>query len=142
MVLCVVENIVRGSCLCGKCAFEVPNKVGPLNKCHCTKCRKCSGTGSNAVFWLKPNELKWISGTEVKKSYVMADGWESVFCGQCGSPLPRLIPDEEWIVPAGTIDGDIEAPVGAHIFVANKPGWEVIGDDAPQFDTVPTELGT
>lgn len=128
---------MRGSCLCGTCVFEIPADSGPINKCHCSKCRKRSGTGSNAVFWVNPSDLNWISGVEVKKSYFTPDGWEAVFCSECGSPLPRLVPDRVWIVPAGTIDEDVEASIRAHIFVANKPSWEKIGDDAPQFDTVP-----
>lgn len=130
---------MKGSCLCGKCIFEIPDNPGQINKCHCNKCRKLSGTASNAVFWLEPDELVWLLGVDVKKSFVMPDGWESVFCGECGSPLPRLIPNEEWIVPAGTIDGDVQSSIRAHIFVVNNPRWEVIGDDAPQFETVPTE---
>ena len=63
----------------------------------------------------------------------MTDGWQSVFCGVCGSPLPRLITGEEWIVPAGVLDEDVEVAVRAHIFVENKPAWEIIGDDAPQY---------
>jgi hypothetical protein len=132
---------MKGSCLCGKCVFEISDEPGLINKCHCVKCRKLSGAGSNAVFWLNPEELQWVAGEDVKKSFVMPDGWESVFCGECGSPLPRLIPDEEWIVPAGIIDGVVQSEVRAHIFVANKPSWEVIGDDAPQFETVPDEGG-
>jgi len=61
----------------------------------------------------------------------------SCLCGECGSSLPRLIPDGEWIVPAGTIDDDVATFVRAHIFVRNKPSWEIIGDDAPQFESVP-----
>ncbi len=125
--------LMKGSCLCGTCVFEIPDRPGPVNKCHCTRCRKQSGTGSNAVFWLESHELNWVTGTEVVRSFSMADGWESVFCGQCGSPLPRYIADEqEWIVPAGLMDSDPGVAVRQHIFVANKPSWEVIGDSAPR----------
>lgn len=130
---------MKGSCLCGRCVFEIPDDPGPLNKCHCSKCRKRSGTGSNAVFWIEPDDLQWLSGEDLKKSFLMPDGWEAVFCSECGSPLPRLVPGEEWIVPAGTMDEDVVTTVRAHIYVANKPSWEVIGDDAPQFETVPQE---
>ena len=42
-----------------------------------------------------------------------------------------------WIVPAGLMDEDAQVGVRGHIWVENKPHWEVIGDDAPQFMTVP-----
>lgn len=130
---------MRGSCLCGKCVFEISGDTGPINKCHCTKCRKVSGTGSNAVFWIDPENVKWISGEEYVKSYAMPDAWESVFCRECGSPLPRFIPDEEWIVPAGVMDQNPQVEIRAHIWVEKNPDWEIIGDDAPQFLQVPSE---
>ena len=130
---------MKGRCLCGKCVFEIKGETGSINKCHCTKCRKVSGTGSNAVFWIEPDQLEWISGKDQVKSFVMPDGWESVFCQECGSPLPRYILHEEWIVPAGVMDENPQVKVRAHIFVENKPDWEIIGDDAPQFPQVPFE---
>ena len=45
---------MKGSCFCGKCVFEIRGDIGSINKCHCTKCRKVFGAGSNAVFWIVP----------------------------------------------------------------------------------------
>jgi hypothetical protein len=39
----------------------------------------------------------------------------------------------KWFVPAGLLDGDPGVGIRGHIWVSSKPGWEVIGDDAPQF---------
>jgi len=96
-----------------------------------------SGTGSNAVFWIQPDNMNWISGEDHIKIYSMPDGWQSVFCKDCGSPLPRLIPDQMWIIPAGLMDEDPEVGVRGHIWVENKPHWEIIGDNAPQFTQTP-----
>jgi hypothetical protein len=130
---------MQGSCLCGKCIFEIKGETGLINKCHCTKCRKVSGTGSNAVFWVAPDCLKWVNGQDYAKSFVTPDGWSSNFCKECGSPLPRYIHDEEWIVPAGLIDGSPKTGILQHIWVQDKPDWEIIGDEAPQYQQVPTE---
>jgi len=133
---------MKGSCLCGKCTFEISEPYGSINKCHCTKCRKVSGTGSNAVLWIEPSCLNWCTGKELIKTFTMPDGRKSVFCGVCGSPLPRYIQDEEWIVPAGILDEDLEAPIRQHIFVENKPPWEIICDDAPQYLKAPKNGNT
>lgn len=69
----------------------------------------------------------------------MADGWQSVFCIECGSPLPRYIEEKMWIVPAGLMDENPQIGVRGHVWVENKPHWEVIGDDAPQYLQVPPE---
>lgn len=137
---------MKGSCLCGKCSFEVVGDPGPVGKCHCSKCRKVSGTGSNAVFWIAPDSFKWLSGEENAKTYSLPDGWRSVFCNDCGSPIPAFVEGSPlpefagsgmWIVPAGLMDEEVNVGVRGHIWVENKPEWDVIGDDAPQFMKVP-----
>ena len=42
--------VLTGSCLCGAVAFEVDGPVAGVGQCHCSLCRKVSGTASNAVF--------------------------------------------------------------------------------------------
>jgi hypothetical protein len=130
---------MKGSCLCGKCSFDIKGDPGPVGKCHCTKCRKVSGTGSNAVFWVRPGKFEWLSGEDNTQRYEMPDGWGSIFCRDCGSPLPAFVEDRMWIVPAGLMDEDADVGVRGHIWVENKPHWEIIGDDAPQFMQTPPE---
>lgn len=125
---------MRGSCLCGKCVFELKGRISAVGKCHCSKCRKVSGTGSNAVHWARPDNVQWIKGSENIKEYSQPDGWKTVFCSNCGSPLPAMDRRKTmWFVPAGLIDEDPGVGVRGHIWVESKPSWEVIGDDAPQY---------
>ena len=112
---------------------------GPVGKCHCTKCRKVSGTGSNATLWIRPDKFTWLAGEDNAKKFYLSDGWRSIFCGDCGSPLPALIEDRMWVVPAGLLDGNPELGVRGHIWVENKPHWEIIGDDAPTFSRTPSD---
>jgi len=37
---------IRGSCLCGGVRFEIDRAVGPVEFCHCTRCRKVSGSSA------------------------------------------------------------------------------------------------
>lgn len=124
---------MKGSCLCRKCLFEIKGNPGPVGKCHCSKCRKVSGTGSNAVFWIRPDNFVWLAGEHGAKRYGLPDGWSSTFCSECGSPLPAFIGGRIWIVPAGLMDENPNVGVRGHIWVEDKPHWEIIGDDAPQF---------
>lgn len=125
---------MKGRCLCGACVFELKGRISAVGKCHCSKCRRVSGTGSNAVHWARPQNVEWISGTEKIKRFHFPDGWGTSFCSECGSPLPAMNFDETmWFVPAGLLDEDPGVPVRGHIWVESKPSWEVIGDDAPQF---------
>ncbi len=53
---------IRGSCLCGKVAFAIEGNFGPVGQCHCSKCRKVSGTDGNAVFYTAVKSFRWLSG--------------------------------------------------------------------------------
>lgn len=127
---------MKGSCLCKECVFEIGGRYGAVGKCHCSKCRKVSGTGSNAVMWVRPENLKWLSGEENINIFNLPnENWGSNFCKKCGSPLPRINSEgTTWFVPAGLLDEDPQVKTRGHIWVSSKPSWEVIGDDAPQFD--------
>ena len=125
-----------GRCLCGQVRYGLIGPLPPVGFCHCSKCRRVSGTGSNAVMNIRGERLVWLSGEGERKTFEFDDGWGSTFCGRCGSPAPRQI-GGRWFVPAGGLDADPGPAVAGHIWVDSKPGWCVIGDDAPQFPEGP-----
>lgn len=125
---------MRGSCNCGQVTFEIDGNVGPVGQCHCSKCRKASGTSGNAVFYAAAASLVFRSGEDHVTHY--ADGgWGHSFCKLCGSPSPSLAPNGKiWFVPAGLMDDDIgHRGYAAHIFVGSKAEWVVLDDDAPKY---------
>lgn len=128
---------IRGSCLCGSVAFEIDGKTSPIGQCHCSKCRKVSGTDGNAVFYANVDNFRWLRGEQNIRSYHVPDGngWQSSFCGTCGSPVPHTDNDDKiYFVPAGLLDDDPgHRGYAAHVHVASKAPWVEITDDAPQF---------
>lgn len=98
------------------------------------------------MFWIGSERFHWLAGEDNAQAYHLSDGWRSVFCRDCGSPLPAFVEGSPlpaftkhgmWIVPAGLMDEDAKVGVRGHIWVESKPHWELIGDDAPQFMQVP-----
>ena len=125
---------MRGSCNCGRVRFRIDGQIGPVGQCHCSKCRKASGTDGNAVFYTGADSLEIEQGAAAITVY--SDGnWASAFCAHCGCPVPNRAPNGKiWFVPAGAMDDDIgQAGYAAHIFVGSKAPWVRICDDAPQF---------
>jgi hypothetical protein len=118
-------------------AFEVAGKISPIGQCHCSKCRKVSGTDGNAVFNTRAENLRWLKGEELIKTYLVPEGngWRSVFCGVCGSPLPLTDnAGKMYYVPAGLLDDDPgHRGYAAHIFVGSKAPWSVLCDAAPKY---------
>ena len=128
---------IKGSCLCGGVAFEISGKTGPIGQCHCSKCRKVSGTDGNAVFYARTDQLRWLQGKDLIRTYLVpnGNGWCSTFCGTCGSPVPHADNAAKiYFVPAGLMDDDPgHRGYAAHIFVGSKAPWANITDDAPQY---------
>lgn len=132
-----MTDALGGSCLCGSVAFEIVGKVGPIGQCHCSKCRKASGTDGNAVCYTAFASLRWVRGEENVVEWRSPEGqpWSNAFCRQCGSPMPNVNKDKKiYFVPAGSLDNDPGYKgYAAHIFVGSKAPWVCISDDAPQF---------
>src|SRR3546814_8206690 len=82
---------IKGSCLCGRIAFAIDGKIGPIGQCHCSKCRKLSGTDGNAVFYTAVQSFRWLSGENDVGSFPVpgGDGWRRDFAGRAEAP-PRI----------------------------------------------------
>jgi hypothetical protein len=127
--------VATGGCLCGAVRFGLKEKLAPVGFCHCSKCRRVSGVGSNAVLNVRRDRFEWVSGEDNIRVYATPEGWKSLFCRTCGCPVPHILSDGlRVLVPAGALDGDPDLAHAGHIFVGSKARWDVIGDDAPQFD--------
>lgn len=126
--------MIRGSCLCGGVRFRYARAVTQVGMCHCSKCRKVSGTASNAVIVVPAADLEWLAGRELLQEFALPDGWGATRCRTCGSPAPRKMPNAEaYWVPAGLLDDAPGLRIGGHIWVGSKAPWDVIPEGPPQF---------
>ncbi|MBW8815388.1 MAG: GFA family protein [Caulobacterales bacterium] len=129
------EFVATGGCLCGAVRFGLREKLSPVGFCHCSQCRRVSGTGSNAVLNVPGKRFQWLAGEDSLRRYETASGWGTAFCAICGCPMPQPTPDgARMFVPAGALDGDPALRLAGHIFVGSKPAWVTICDDGPQFE--------
>jgi hypothetical protein len=123
--------MIKGSCLCGGIQFEVSGLHSKVVICHCSRCRKTSGTSSAAQIVVRYDALLWRSGEDL-----VVNGPKHAFCRVCGAHAPDANARKTaYIVPAGILDDNPRLVVGEHIFVGSKAHWDVLGDDgAPQFN--------
>jgi hypothetical protein len=128
--------MLKGSCLCGGMRFEITGTHSKISLCHCSLCRKTSGTGSSAAIVVGYDQLNWLSGLEL-----VTNGPKHSFCRVCGAHAPDSNPRKTlYVVPVGILDDNPELLVGQHIFVGSKAHWDVIGEDgARQFVDASTE---
>ena len=82
------------------------------------------------------------SGAEEIRSYAPEAGYRYTrnFCGRCGTALGEMTGDSEsFPIPANCFDEDPGLRNRFHEFVAEKPDWYDICDDAKQFDGHPVK---
>ena len=130
--------MIRGGCLCGGVRFELTRAAGPFELCHCSRCRKASGSAFVAGLGVRVEDFRLLAGAELIRSYEapileFPPAYRVSFCSRCGSPVPDPRPGEEWFeVPAGLLDDDPQLRPDKHIFVDRKSAWFEIHDTLPQ----------
>jgi len=128
--------MIRGSCLCGSVSFEVRGKVSPIQTCHCSRCRKTTGSAFSASLMCASKNFVWLRGQDNVTSFQLPSGFLHAFCKSCGSPTPTpLVAGKTIPFPAGCLDDDPGTRVIWHTFVGSKAPWFEITDDTPQHET-------
>ena len=136
------DVLLRGSCLCGAIRYELTHAPSWSVCCHCSRCRKTSGTAFAANLFVPLEALRYIAGAEHLRSFKPpeAERFIHAFCGICGATLPS---DNQAyglaVVPMGSLDDDPGLSPRAHIWVDSRAPWDTITDDLPQH---PEALGS
>ena len=131
--------MLKGSCCCGTVRFEVAQTPAMMATCHCSRCRK---VGAATFVFVNRADFSLTSGAEAIRVYEPEVGqkYARSFCGTCGTALGEISGDSEsFPIPANCFDDPLDLTVRFHEFVADKPDWLVIGDDAKQFDRHPVK---
>jgi hypothetical protein len=85
-----MEKILKGGCLCGKIKYEIkiniPIEEIKSNYCHCTMCRKSSGSGIATFITLQKDKVKFKGSNNLIK-YKSSENCTRSFCSNCGSQL-------------------------------------------------------
>lgn len=128
----------NGSCVCGKVTFEVIGDFNGFFLCHCSRCRKESGSAYGANLFFNNGELRWRTGSEHAKTFHLPNSrFAKTFCDICGSALPTQ-GHGGLAVPAGALDSAIEQRPTAHICIGSRANWDFDLEQVPRFDELPT----
>lgn len=132
-----MTTTLRGSCCCGAIRFELLKPPTMMGTCHCARCRK---SGASVFVLVRREDFRWICGRDLVSAYEPPPPFHYLrgFCRQCGSALGEPTSSEATFpVAANCLDDDPGVRNRFHEFVADKPAWYEIGDDAPQFPRHP-----
>ncbi len=126
--------MATGECNCGAVAFETTSELPGVIVCHCSICRRATGSNGIAVIVVDKTAFRWLRGEDRVASWKKPDAdWELWFCRTCGSPVPGKNDDTRMFVPAGLIAQGAESlRVTHHIWVNSRAPWDEIGDAGKQ----------
>ena len=128
---------VRGSCLCGRVAFEVELPFRRANHCHCSRCRKHSGTFGLTQGRVPRSQFRLLSGEDSLRVFQPQGGKVKAFCVECGSSLfgGDWPGGDEVSLRLGSLDGDPQIRPQYHTFVGSRAPWDELPDDGlPRYD--------
>jgi hypothetical protein len=123
---------IGGSCLCGGVRFEVDLPFLRANHCHCSLCRKHSGTFGLTQGRVPREQFRLLKGEELLRVYEPEGGIaRKVFCIVCGSSIfGGFWPEgEEVSIRLGSLDGDPEIRPQYHSFVDSRAPWDELPED-------------
>jgi len=112
-----LDTKIKGSCLCGAVQY--------------------TGTGHASNFTVKPeSSLSWITGEDLLQRFKVPDAerFYNLFCKQCGSPMPRVVPElGAVLIPAGSLDSEPTMEPQGRIFWESRAGWSCTDNDLPTY---------
>ena len=140
----VEQMKVCGACLCRAVTYEVEVPAKRFVYCHCSRCRKATGTAHATNLIVEAPAFRWLSGSDKVARFDLptAKSFATSFCTVCGSPLPHPTRSgREVIVPAGSLDDNPQSTPEAHISWSSRAPWYEHGDRVPiSEDLNPTNL--
>ena len=121
-----------GGCLCGAVRYELHGTLRKILACHCLQCRKTSGhywaatsLPSDQLTLLEDKGLKWFASSDQAKRG---------FCQECGASLFwRWHGSPTISVAAGSVDGNTDNYIAAHIFTDFQGDYYALPADIPAY---------
>lgn len=136
------QTSIAGSCLCGAVRFLVTGEILGFQYCHCSRCRKFTGSAHAANLFTVPANLEWLAGEDSLGSFLLQaePPFPTAFCKTCGSALPSLSSTGKfWVVPAGSLDDDPQLTPTRSIFWDSRAPWYRAVADLPCHAEWPAE---
>jgi hypothetical protein len=126
--------------VCGAIGFEIREPFRGFQYCHCSRCRKKSGSALVANLFVPVDQLSWTRGEELVRRFELPNAkyWSTCFCSECGSAMPWLSrTGKAYIVPAGALDDDPGIRPLFSIHYGSRAPWYVHPSEIEMHETLP-----
>lgn len=129
-------NMYKGSCLCGAIELTLDGGITDIIHCHCSLCRKSSGTAYATNGFVNVSELKVSDPNKQMTYFEVKKGMKRHFCKTCATPIfsSNAQNPDRYRIRLGVLDSDITERPSAHNFVTSKANWDDLDADLPRND--------
>jgi len=117
-------TVRTGSCLCGARTYEIEGDIGGVWVCHCSLCRKVTGSSGISILIVPKAQFRWIKGEDHGATFELRPSYSVTRCKTCGTALPAETDEKNIYVTAGTLDVPLGEGVRTHLFCASRADWD------------------
>ena len=127
---------IKGGCLCGAVEYSIRDALIFAGYCHCSDCRKWTGSPFSASGGVSKSDFKILKGRDNFACFKKEDNTLSYFCKNCSSLLYGDTHKTDTIYfLLGTLDESPSLKPQWHAYTAFKVDWYEINDRLPKFET-------
>ena len=124
-----------GRCSCGAVEFSVPDSFLYAAYCHCSECRRSTGSSFSVFGGIVDDDLTIIKGSDRLIRVSKSEDTEGAFCGTCGTSIygskPKLGLTH---IAYGRLNEAPSLLPQVHIYTGSKARWDIISDGLPQYE--------
>lgn len=117
---------IKGACLCGRVEYQVTGPFESFHLCHCSQCRRSTGSAHASNIFTSPERIEWIAGEDLVKRYTpdQPNVISKCFCTHCGSLVPYTsLKSGKLIIPAGSLSEPPGIDPVDNIFWRDRANW-------------------
>lgn len=130
---------IGGRCSCGAVEFTFSPESLLAYECHCSICRKATGSAFSTTLMAPERTFSWVHGEGSVASYAKEGGYMVNFCSRCGSPVPNRFRNFPlYCVPVGSLDGSPDITVIVKLHLGSRAQWDKDTFEGKQFFEMPT----
>jgi hypothetical protein len=126
----------KASCLCGVVKIEIHGPITDIIHCHCSLCRKSSGTAYTTNGFVESDSFNIVAGVDELSQFEFKSGRKRHFCRHCASPIYSSNSDnpKQIRIRLGILDSPITERPMSHNFVTSKADWEDLDAKLPRYE--------
>ncbi len=132
------HNENTGGCLCGAVRYAVAGGLAPAGYCHCSDCRKFTGSAFSVTVPVATANFRLLTGITRSFTTIAQSGnaLTRYFCTECCSPIfgsSSGHPDQV-SVTAGSFDDPTSIVPGHQGWLVSRVSWSQIPLGIPDFE--------